>query len=82
MVDVPPLVFLAHDGDAGMADLLGGKGANLGEMTRLGLPVPEGFVVSTTACREYLAEGHSPATARRDVRGDRPVGTACWSQAG
>ena len=59
-VQLPPLVYSLHDGDAGMADLLGGKGANLGEMTRLGLPVPEGFVVSTTACREYLADGHSP----------------------
>ena len=39
-MDLPPLVFSLHDGDAGMADLLGGKGANLGEMTQLGLPVP------------------------------------------
>jgi len=60
-------VFSLHDGDAGMADLLGGKGANLGEMTRLGLPVPEGFVVSTTACREYLATGHSPARLGDEV---------------
>jgi pyruvate, orthophosphate dikinase len=66
-VDMPPLVFSLHDGDAVMADLLGGKGANLGEMTRLGLPVPEGFVVSTTACREYLAEGHSPARLRDEM---------------
>jgi pyruvate,orthophosphate dikinase len=57
----PRLVYSLHDGDAGMADLLGGKGANLAEMTRLGLPVPGGFVVSTDACREYLATGHSPA---------------------
>jgi pyruvate,orthophosphate dikinase len=50
-----------------MADLLGGKGANLGEMTQLGLPVPEGFVVSTEACREYLAEGHAPTRLRAEM---------------
>jgi phosphoenolpyruvate synthase/pyruvate phosphate dikinase len=50
-----------------MADLLGGKGANLGEMTRLGLPVPEGFVVSTTACREYLADGQSPVRLSGEI---------------
>jgi pyruvate,orthophosphate dikinase len=63
----PPLVYSLHDGDAGMADLLGGKGANLGEMTQLGLPVPEGFVVSTEACREYLAEGHVPTRLRDEM---------------
>jgi len=42
-------------------------GANLGEMTRLGLPVPEGFVVSTTACREYLTDGHSPVRLRSEI---------------
>jgi pyruvate,orthophosphate dikinase len=62
-----PLVYSLHDGDARMADLLGGKGANLGEMTQLGLPVPEGFVVSTTACREYLAEGRAPARLRAEM---------------
>src|SRR5712664_166680 len=44
-----------------MKDLLGGKGANLAEMTNLGLPVPPGFVISTEACRHYLAEGSVPA---------------------
>ena len=66
-VQLPPLVYSLHDGDAGMADLLGGKGANLGEMTRLGLPVPEGFVVSTTACRGYLTDGHSPVRLRSEI---------------
>lgn len=63
----PPLIYSLYDGDAGMADLLGGKGANLGEMTQLGLPVPEGFVVSTSACREYLVEGHVPARLRDEM---------------
>jgi pyruvate,orthophosphate dikinase len=47
-------------GNMGQKDLLGGKGANLAEMTRMGLPVPPGFTVSTEACRAYLAAGDSP----------------------
>ncbi|HXT89781.1 MAG TPA: PEP/pyruvate-binding domain-containing protein, partial [Trebonia sp.] len=43
-----------------MAELLGGKGANLAEMTRLGLPVPPGFTVTTEACRYYLTTGRLP----------------------
>src|SRR5574341_2611178 len=45
------------EGHAGMRDRLGGKGAGLAEMSRLGLPVPPGFTVTTDACREYLARG-------------------------
>ncbi len=48
------------DGDASMRDLLGGKGANLAEMARIGLPVPPGFVVTTAACREFRAAGEVP----------------------
>ncbi|MEV1145157.1 pyruvate, phosphate dikinase, partial [Micromonospora sp. NPDC049799] len=48
------------EGDRSRADLLGGKGANLAEMTRLGLPVPPGFTISTDACRAYLADGRPP----------------------
>ncbi len=54
------LVMSLCDGDRGMVDLLGGKGANLAEMTRLGLPVPHGFVITTEACRAYLAHGQEP----------------------
>ncbi|NLM46641.1 MAG: pyruvate, phosphate dikinase [Firmicutes bacterium] len=50
-------VYLFHEGNAEMRELLGGKGANLAEMTRIGLPVPPGFTVSTAACREYFARG-------------------------
>ncbi|MDW7650084.1 MAG: pyruvate, phosphate dikinase [Bacillota bacterium] len=50
-------VYLFHEGDAGMRELLGGKGANLAEMTKIGLPVPPGFTVSTEACREYFRLG-------------------------
>jgi pyruvate,orthophosphate dikinase len=50
-------VYLFSEGDASMKGLLGGKGANLAEMTRLGLPVPPGFIVTTKACNAYLAAG-------------------------
>ncbi|MET0435092.1 MAG: PEP/pyruvate-binding domain-containing protein, partial [Cellulomonas sp.] len=49
------------EGGMDQKDLLGGKGANLAEMTRLGLPVPPGFTISTEACRAYLATGDIPA---------------------
>ena len=48
------------DGGKDQKDLLGGKGANLAEMTVLGLPVPPGFTISTEACKAYLAEGREP----------------------
>lgn len=54
-------VYDFRDGDRSMADLLGGKGANLAEMTRMGLPVPPGFTISTDACRYYLEHGANPA---------------------
>ncbi|MGI6168645.1 MAG: pyruvate, phosphate dikinase [Christensenellales bacterium] len=50
-------VYLFQEGNAGMKDLLGGKGANLAEMTSLGLPVPQGFTISTQACNQYYADG-------------------------
>ncbi|NLZ70356.1 MAG: pyruvate, phosphate dikinase [Clostridiaceae bacterium] len=54
-------VYLFTEGDAGMRNLLGGKAANLAEMTRLGLPVPQGFTVSTEACTRYYADGETIA---------------------
>ncbi|MDI9587742.1 MAG: pyruvate, phosphate dikinase, partial [Acidobacteriota bacterium] len=53
-------VYDFSEGDKEMRDLLGGKGANLAEMTKLGLPVPPGFTISTDACREYLRLGDVP----------------------
>ena len=50
-------VYLFKEGDATMREVLGGKGANLAEMTRIGLPVPQGFTVSTEACTRYYADG-------------------------
>ena len=49
-------VYLS-EGDATMRNLLGGKGANLAEMTNLGLPVPQGFTVTTEACTKYYEDG-------------------------
>ncbi len=46
-------VYLFREGNADMRNLLGGKGANLAEMTNLGLPVPQGFTVTTEACNKY-----------------------------
>lgn len=58
-------VYLFHEGNAGMKKLLGGKGANLAEMTNIGLPVPLGFTITTEACNAYYNEGK---TISSDVR--------------
>ena len=50
-------VYLFTEGDASMRELLGGKGANLAEMTKIGLPVPQGFTVTTEACTQYYEDG-------------------------
>ena len=50
-------VYLFSEGDASQRELLGGKGANLAEMTKIGLPVPQGFTVSTEACTQYYEDG-------------------------
>jgi len=50
-------VYLFKEGSAGMKNLLGGKGANLAEMTNLGLPIPQGFIVTTEACTDYYNSG-------------------------
>ena len=46
-------VYKFHEGSAAMRNLLGGKGCNLAEMTNLGMPIPQGFTVTTEACTEY-----------------------------
>ena len=52
-------VYLFSEGDASMRELLGGKGANLAEMTKIGLPVPQGFTVTTEACTQYYEDGRT-----------------------
>ncbi len=54
------LIYAFHEGNKDLKDLLGGKGANLAEMVRIGLPVPPGFTITTEACKEYLAKGSAP----------------------
>ena len=54
-------VYLFSEGDASMKNLLGGKGANLAEMTKLGFPVPQGFTVTTEACTRYYDDGRKIA---------------------
>ena len=52
-------VYQFKEGNAGMRNLLGGKGANLAEMTRIGLPVPQGFTITTEACTKYYEDGRT-----------------------
>ncbi|HRD30190.1 MAG TPA: pyruvate, phosphate dikinase [Fimbriimonadaceae bacterium] len=62
-------VYLFSEGDASMRDLLGGKGANLSEMSNIGLPVPPGFTITTAQCMEYYANGRTlPAELMGQVR--------------
>jgi pyruvate, orthophosphate dikinase len=60
-------VYDFAEGNKDLKDLLGGKGANLAEMTNLGLPVPPGFIITTDACREYLRTGREPAELAAEV---------------
>ena len=64
---MPKLVYDFAEGNKDMKDLLGGKGANLAEMTNLGLPVPPGFIISTEACRAYLRDGSTPPELDAEV---------------
>src|SRR5690349_3711068 len=64
---MPKYVYDFTEGGKDEKDLLGGKGANLAEMTRLGLPVPPGFTVTTEACRRYLVDGAVPSSLRVQV---------------
>ena len=54
-------VYLFSEGNANMRELLGGKGANLAEMTNIGMPVPQGFTISTEACTRYYEDGEKIA---------------------
>ena len=64
---MPKYVYDFTEGHKGLKDLLGGKGANLAEMTNLGLPVPPGFTITTEACKVYLDSGDEPAELREEV---------------
>jgi pyruvate,orthophosphate dikinase len=64
---VPKFVYDFTEGNKDLKDLLGGKGANLAEMTNLGLPVPPGFTITTDACRYYLQHGATPDGLNQEV---------------
>jgi pyruvate,orthophosphate dikinase len=66
-VDTTKYVYDFAEGNKDLRDLLGGKGANLAEMTNLGLPVPPGFTITTEACQAYLADGKEPESLRSEV---------------
>src|SRR5512140_404234 len=65
----PKRVYLFAEGNAKMRDLLGGKGANLAEMTNIGLPVPPGFTITTEVCTEYYENNrHLPEALWDEVK--------------
>ncbi|MGZ4632573.1 MAG: pyruvate, phosphate dikinase, partial [Actinomycetes bacterium] len=64
---VPKYVYDFSEGNKDLKDLLGGKGANLAEMSNLGLPVPPGFTITTEACNVYLQTGDEPVELRDEV---------------
>jgi len=64
---MPKYVYDFSEGSRDMKDLLGGKGANLAEMTNLGLPVPPGFIITTEACTAYLSTGEVPVELAQEV---------------
>src|SRR5690625_4540505 len=64
---VAKYVYRFNEGSKEQRDLLGGKGANLAEMRKLGLPVPPGFTITTEACRAYMNDGRLPAELRVEV---------------
>ncbi len=62
-------VYDFSEGNASMKPLLGGKGANLAEMTRIGIPVPQGFIVTTQACVYYSGNGAYPDGLEQEIDG-------------
>src|SRR5437868_804755 len=62
-------VYDFSEGNKDLKDLLGGKGANLAEMTNLGLPVPPGFTITSEACRHYLTQGDLPQGLDEEIAG-------------
>lgn len=67
------LIYPFSFGDRGQSDLLGGKGANLAEMVRIGLPVPPGFTITTRACQQFLATGEIPKGLASEIESSLKV---------
>lgn len=64
---MPKYVYDFTEGNKDLKDLLGGKGANLAEMTNIGLPVPPGFTITAEACRHYLGHGRMPEGLEEEI---------------
>ena len=76
-------VYLFTEGNAKMRELLGGKGANLAEMTNIGMPVPQGFTITTEACTQYYEDGRKindeiMAEIMKNVRSSAIWRILCW----
>ncbi len=67
-LSIEKYVYTFGEGNADMKSLLGGKGANLNEMTNIGLPVPSGFTISTEVCRKFYEEGQYPEGLKSEIR--------------
>ena len=65
-------VYMFTEGNADMRNLLGGKGANLAEMTNIGLPVPQGFTITTEACTQYYEDGRQNGSKWKGAGSGRP----------
>ena len=63
---------LQTDGDQNMVDVLGGKGANIAEMCKLGIPVPPGFTLATSLCSEYLKTKSLSASLKKNIKKNIP----------
>ena len=81
MANTHKYVYLFSEGNGSMRELLGGKGANLAEMTNLGMPVPQGFTVTTEACTQYYNDGRQiTRTSRPDLRVPGQDGGHLWQE--
>ena len=71
-------VYLFSEGNGHMRELLGGKGANLAEMTNLGMPVPQGFTITTEACTQYYKDDHQINSVRHhlELAADAGIGAS------
>ena len=72
-------VYDFSEGNKDMKDLLGGKGANLAEMTTMGLPVPPGFTITTEACLVFLKQGGAPPEMLEEAGSTWPPSRRRWA---
>lgn len=80
MAATQKFVYSFTEGNKDLKDLLGGKGANLAEMTNLGLPVPPGFTLTTEACKVFLETGAEPASLNDEVSRHLAASRSRWAR--